>query len=92
MIDWRGTEAEFALVEEQSGIGAQEWKDLLTLPTPEAQKEAIDDWVALGRMSWAQQANVGSAVLASLEVIGTIAGVVSGVGGATNAIKAFGAL
>lgn len=88
-MNWQGTEAQFALVQDRTGIGAEEWMDVLALPTPEATREAIADWAALGRMSWATaRPDVVAEVLAALGVIGTIAGVVSGVAGAVSAVNA----
>jgi hypothetical protein len=87
-MNWQGTEEQFAQLQDSTGIGVQEWQDLLSLPTREAQQEAIADWGALGRMPWAQRPDTLGEVLAILGVIGTIAGVISGVAGAFSAAAA----
>ncbi len=82
---------QFAIIEQNSGISAAEWQDLLTLP-PADLTQAIADWVALGKMTWTKSPSALGAVLDALAIIGTIAGVVSGVAGAATAVAALKAI
>jgi hypothetical protein len=65
-------------------LTAEQWADFLSL-SPDDQALAAQGYAAC---SWVQEPNRFAQVLAILEVVGTIAGVVSGVAGAGSAIVA----
>jgi hypothetical protein len=87
-VNWPAeTDQHFAEAEQISGISVSQWKDVLTSPL-EDQPGLFEDLIALGKMSWAAQSDKVARVISVLTVIGTIAGCVSGVGGAVSVIQA----
>jgi len=67
-----------------TGLSAQEWSDVLSLP-PDDQALVIQGY---RDQDWARRPDTLAEVLAVLGVIGTVAGVVSGVAGAATAAAA----
>jgi len=74
----------FAELVTLTGLSAQEWQDILSLP-PIGQRIAIQ---AYRDADWRQAPDTFQKVLDVIGVIGTIAGVVGGVAGAASAVAA----
>lgn len=67
-----------------TGLSAQEWQDILSLPAP-GQELALR---AYRDADWRTDPDIFGRVLDALQVIGTIAGVVGGAAGAASAVAA----
>jgi hypothetical protein len=83
----------YAQLAQVSGMREREWRDILSL-SPAAAEQAVKDWQALGKLSWAREQSVADEVLSVLTTLaqwatplGIIAGTVTGVAGAITAIK-----
>jgi hypothetical protein len=83
----------YARLAQVSGLRERQWRDILSLPEADA-KQLVEDWQALGMLSWAKEQSVADEVLSILNTIaqwatplGVIAGTITGVAGAITAIK-----
>lgn len=76
----------FAELQDISGVDTALWKDMLAQPEVD-QRDLVLGWRALGKIGWAQRVDTGARVLALLNLLGTIAGDVSGVAGAIGAVQ-----
>lgn len=86
-------EALYASLEDDTEIGAQEWRDCLSRPETE-RAELLDDWRTLGRLGWARIPGRLARVTTVLTAIASLATPVTAIaGGATGiagVIKALG--
>jgi hypothetical protein len=74
----------YAELQTLTGIGASDWRDLLSLP-PDVLEMTVQTY---RNADWTKNADTFGQVLVVLGVIGSIAGVVSGVAGAAGAVAA----
>jgi hypothetical protein len=85
------SDADFAELSQITGLSICEWQDVLSEDAAD-QQQLLDDWRALGRLSWAKQSSALERVIAILGVAAAIAapvGVVTGgIGGVVGLVAA----
>ena len=87
VVNWPAeTDQHFAEISSITGQSIREWKDVLTEDESD-QKLIVESWIALDKIGWTVRPDQVARVFAILNVIATIAGVVSGVGGAVSAVQ-----